>query len=107
VQHGKRCPRSKYLVTVTDLDPRLDDIRVEPGEEVCVILLKDDEHSAKIGVSLTDEEKQKMTSLLQANTDMFAWTAADMPGVDPSIIVHKPFKIQLIKQTIQSIEFDR
>jgi len=30
-----------------------------------------------------------MTSLLQANTDMFAWTTADMPGVDPDIIVHK------------------
>jgi len=88
-QHGKRCPRSEYLVAVTDLDPRLDDIRVEPSEEVCVIPLKDDEHSAKIGVSLTDEEKQKMTSLLQANTDMFAWTAADIPGVDPSIIVYK------------------
>ena len=63
-QHRKRFPQSEYLVAIADLDTRLNNIRVEPGEEVCVISLKDAEHSAKIGVSLTVEEKQKMTSLL-------------------------------------------
>jgi len=76
------------MVAVTDLDPRVDDIRVEPGEEVCSIPIKDPEHCTKIGDSLSGTERDELIKLLLDNIDMFAWTATDMSGVDPSIIVH-------------------
>ena len=37
----ERTQRCEHMVVVTDLDPRVDDIRVEPGEEVCSIPIKD------------------------------------------------------------------
>ncbi|XP_074356984.1 uncharacterized protein LOC141696753 [Apium graveolens] len=30
-----------------------------------------------------------MTTLLQENNDIFSWTAADMPGIDPNLIPHR------------------
>ena len=30
----------------------------------------------------------KITSFLQDNNDVFAWTAADMPGINPQLITH-------------------
>jgi len=39
-------------VNVTDLDPRTDDVRVEPGEDMMKIPLKDEDHYTKLGTSL-------------------------------------------------------
>ena len=33
--------------------------------------------------------RQALTTFLKANQDMFAWSHEDMPGIDPSIMVHK------------------
>ena len=35
------------------------------------------------------EEKSIITTVLFKNIDLFAWSAADMPGIDPQIISHK------------------
>jgi len=42
-----------------------------------------------MGVSLTKEDAKKLSEALRINADIFAWMAADMPGVDPSIMTHK------------------
>ncbi|XP_074377029.1 uncharacterized protein LOC141718547 [Apium graveolens] len=31
----------------------------------------------------------RITTFLQENRDVFAWTAADMPGIDPNLITHR------------------
>ena len=38
-----------------------------------------------IFIRATQEEplKGKLVKFLQENSDMFAWSAADMPGIDP------------------------
>ncbi|XP_074327796.1 uncharacterized protein LOC141665711 [Apium graveolens] len=33
--------------------------------------------------------KGQMTTFLHENSDVFAWTAADMPGIDPNLITHR------------------
>ena len=33
--------------------------------------------------------RQALTAFLRANQDVFAWSHEDMPGIDPSIMVHK------------------
>jgi len=42
-----------------------------------------------LGSTLGAEGKSIITTVLFKNTDLFAWSAADMPGIDPRIISHK------------------
>jgi len=42
-----------------------------------------------IGATLTDELKEALLLLLKKNKTSFAWSAEDMPGIDPSIICHE------------------
>lgn len=43
----------------------------------------------QIGLSLTPEEQDALTKLLQEYTDVFAWSYKDMPGIDREIAEHK------------------
>ena len=63
----------------------------KPAEDLIPIPL-DPEDPTKvtyIGASLQGPSKEKLTKFLQENSDVFAWTAADMPGIDPQLITHK------------------
>jgi len=46
-------------------------------------------HSIKLGTGLESEERAIITPILVGNTDLFAWSAADLPGVDPQVASHK------------------
>ncbi|XP_061951794.1 uncharacterized protein LOC133674601 [Populus nigra] len=48
-----------------------------------------DNKELKIGTLVTTEEKNRLVSLLHEYVDVFAWTYADMPGLDTDIVVHK------------------
>jgi len=39
-----------------------------------------------LGEALTRDEKEKLKGKLADNKDLFAWTADDMPGVNPRIM---------------------
>ena len=43
----------------------------------------------RIRGNLLEEEKTKLTRLLAEYLDVFAWAYSNMPGLDPSIVVHK------------------
>jgi hypothetical protein len=43
----------------------------------------------KIGSQLPERLKEEIISFLRGNRDVFAWNHEDMPGIDPSIIVHR------------------
>ena len=78
-------------VNVGELDMR-DEVltRPEPLEELEPVSLDDDpEHLAYIGSKLTKDLKGLLTQFLRQNGDVFAWTQADMGGIDPAIITHK------------------
>lgn len=42
-----------------------------------------------IGVDLNKVTKEWLTIFLYKNTDIFAWFATDMPGIDLDMMVHK------------------
>jgi len=43
----------------------------------------------KLGTRLESKECDIITPILVGNTDLFAWSAADLPGVDPQVASHK------------------
>jgi hypothetical protein len=49
----------------------------DPGKKVC------------IGLQLPLLVKEDLVAFLRRNSDVFAWSHEDMPGIDPSVIVHK------------------
>ena len=78
-------------VNADELDMR-DEVltRTEPSEELEHVSLDDDsEHLAYIGSKLPKDLKGLLTQFLRQNRDVFAWTQADMGGIDPAIITHK------------------
>ena len=47
------------------------------------------EQTMRIGTLASELVRQALTTFLRKNQDVFAWSHEDMPGIDPSIIVHK------------------
>ena len=43
----------------------------------------------KIGSKLTKGFRRRVIDFLRTNSDCFAWSHADKPGIDPEIIMHK------------------
>ncbi|KAH9313460.1 hypothetical protein KI387_044579, partial [Taxus chinensis] len=66
---------------------------------------EEDPHIVKIGQSLNTSEQAAFTTFLHARNQAFAWSYADMLGIDPTIAVHnitlnpdsKPVKQKLRK----------
>ena len=44
--------------------------------------------TVKIDLHLDEIMKDRLTALLQKNIDLFAWSIADMLGIDPEVISH-------------------
>ncbi|XP_014511473.1 uncharacterized protein LOC106770166 [Vigna radiata var. radiata] len=78
-------------VVMADLDPRTNtEDRLEPlGETQPVIVGKDLTQVTTIARGLEEEVEKKLRATLWRNRDLFAWTAADMPGIHPSIMSHR------------------
>ncbi|XP_025680543.1 uncharacterized protein [Arachis hypogaea] len=79
------------VLSLAELDPRGDaEERPQPTDELQKIqLTSKPEQVAYIGQALQDQERPDLIKLLQANSDLFAWTPADMPGISPDVICHK------------------
>ncbi|KAG7583508.1 Ribonuclease H domain [Arabidopsis suecica] len=58
---------------------------------VIEVVLEEDkpDRKVRIGVTLIGEIKEALIELLRKNKTSFEWSAADMPGIDPSVICHK------------------
>ena len=61
---------------------------VEPTEVLEDILLQEDDPKkfTRIGASMKEKAKKDLVQFLKKNTDVFAWSHNDMPGIDPSVI---------------------
>jgi hypothetical protein len=42
------------------------------------------DHTTQIGSELPANLENELVTFLRKNVDLFAWTPADMPGIDPS-----------------------
>ena len=65
---------------------------VEPVEELEEVTLDElrPEWMTRMGTLASQPIRQALAPFLKMNKDLFAWSHEDMPGIDPSIIVHKP-----------------
>ena len=55
-----------------------------------ILLQEDDlEKFTRIGASIKEKAKKYLVQFLKKDTDMFAWSHDDMPGIDPSVITHR------------------
>jgi len=87
--HIERPPGSSIALSGDDLDPRIGrDVRLEPVEDTTPLELPNG-HSVNLGTGLNSDERATITPILINNTDLFAWSAADLPGVDPQVASHK------------------
>jgi len=77
------------MIALVDHDPRMDNPRMEAGEDLHPFPLCDDRHAIHIGTSLKPDDRKAIGMTLAKNADLFAWTTADMPGVDPKVITHR------------------
>ena len=72
-----------------DLDPRVSrDVRLEPVEETTPLELPNG-CTIKLGTRLESEQRDIITPTIIDNSNLFAWSAADLPGVDPQVASHK------------------
>jgi len=80
-----------HHISLSDnLDPRPnDEPQVEQKEEVVLCRVDRAGQNTRLGSTLGEEGKSIITTVLFKNTDLFAWSAADMPGIDPRIISHQ------------------
>ncbi|XP_012442225.1 uncharacterized protein LOC105767264 [Gossypium raimondii] len=49
----------------------------------------DEERTIKISLVLLPEQKNTLVYYLKVNSNVFAWSAVDMLGIDPQVIVHR------------------
>ena len=63
----------------------------EPVKELEEIILDESrpERTTRMGTLASPLIRQDLTSFLWINQDVFVWSYEDMPGIDPSVIVHR------------------
>ena len=64
---------------------------VEPVEELEEIILDESrlERRTRMGTSASPLIRQDLIGFLRMNQDVFVWSHEEMPGIDPSVIVHR------------------
>jgi hypothetical protein len=62
---------------------------IHDGEFEPVPFGNDPSKNFKIGKDLSELVKTQLISCLSENADLFAWSVADMPGIDPSVACHQ------------------
>lgn len=78
----------RHLIALVDLDPRLDNPRMEAGEDLQPIFLRDKYRKTHMGTSLKQDDREVISKTLTKNVDLFALTVADMLGVKSDVITH-------------------
>ncbi|GAU19888.1 hypothetical protein TSUD_171140 [Trifolium subterraneum] len=62
---------------------------IPDGEFELVPLGENPTKGVKIGVDLPDLVKRQLKACLRENVELFAWSAAEMPGIDPEVACHQ------------------
>ena len=78
------------LVDIPDPIDEVGKNQGEPAAKLETIPLGDNpEKIVQIELNLESDLRDKMIKFLQANTDVFAWLASDMPGIPVNMIIYK------------------
>ncbi|RDY13677.1 hypothetical protein CR513_01366, partial [Mucuna pruriens] len=84
--------RGNVNILDLDLDPRgqFEKEGPLPAEELKEITLGPKQgQTTRIGTAMSQAEEGMLIAVLVANHDVFAWSAQDMPGVDPEFVCHQ------------------
>ena len=57
--------------------------------EAIELVQRDEGKKAFIRTQLNEQTRREIAECLQRNSDVFAWTPTDMPGINPEVICHK------------------
>ncbi|XP_019460097.1 PREDICTED: uncharacterized protein LOC109359857 [Lupinus angustifolius] len=79
-------------VHMVELDVRADegDFRPQPeGEKTTLQLGQSPRQVVYLGSTLPPSQRLRLETSLKANQDLFAWSAANIPGIDPSFVCHQ------------------
>jgi len=74
---------------MVDLDLREVEPRLEAKDELRHAALIDEKRYTSIGTTMAAADGELIHRTLKKNVDLFAWTAADVPSVNPEIISHR------------------
>ncbi|RYE03027.1 MAG: hypothetical protein EOP33_09865, partial [Rickettsiaceae bacterium] len=89
-----------------ELDPRdnIERLKVDTPDDLTSIVLDEakPDQVVKIGAQLPLAIKTQLASFLREFKDVFAWTHADMPGIDPDVIVHRLNDDKTIAEKVQA-----
>ncbi|XP_072056381.1 uncharacterized protein [Arachis hypogaea] len=80
---------SENIPTLAELDPRSDNSHPTKTDDLEKVQLGQDEQFTNIGSAFIAGQKDDLIMLLKTNADLFAWTPANMPGIDLNFICHK------------------
>ncbi|XP_058767845.1 uncharacterized protein LOC131641557 [Vicia villosa] len=61
---------------------------IPDGDFELVPLGDNPDKAVKIGEDIPDLPRKQLVACLRANSDLFAWSAAEMPGLDPKVACH-------------------
>ncbi|KAK3021741.1 hypothetical protein RJ639_046087 [Escallonia herrerae] len=77
--------RANETLMIEDLRDETKVERGKPAEDLFDIELYpgNQEKTVRVGKGLSDDLKLKLVDLLRSYSDIFAWTASDMPGINP------------------------
>ncbi|KAL8155150.1 hypothetical protein AgCh_000513 [Apium graveolens] len=79
------------VLPIKDLDIRENDEKTTP---------ENPEKVTFVGATLEEPLRGKLVKFLQENSDVFTWSVADMPGIDPELITHK-LNVDLSQKTVK------
>ncbi|VFQ98350.1 unnamed protein product [Cuscuta campestris] len=82
---------TKAFERVTLVSQEEERSKLEPGDETEQIVLREafPERMVRIGRDLPRGLREEIISVLREYADIFAWSVADMPGIDRSVICHR------------------
>ena len=60
----------------------------------------DSTHNLRIGSKLSEGLRRRLVDFLRSNSDCFAWSHLNMPGIEPEIIMH-PLQVDPLHQPIR------
>ncbi|XP_072076817.1 uncharacterized protein [Arachis hypogaea] len=67
-----------------------EELRPQPEGETREVQIGDNPNkTTNIGANMREDLKELLIKLLRENSDLFAWKAAVMPGIDPGLMCHK------------------
>ncbi|KAK3004136.1 hypothetical protein RJ639_018990 [Escallonia herrerae] len=81
--------KNKEAIIIEDLREDTKMQRGEPVEDHVSIEVypRDEKKTVRISSNIKEDTKLELVNLLRTYADIFAWTTADMPGIDPEVAV--------------------